>query len=172
MCIYIYIYTPPKAQHFVYDCPCARSVNDRTRLLCLVCSPPRVRTTGTHRIANIDNLCILMKSYRRFICELCWITTLMSIYRRFICELCWSKHGVNSIASCFSIRPGPLPLPKVSMYLPKATFTGKGLYYSYETCEGKDYIYIYIYILLLLLLLMIYMYIYIYTYIIHTHTNT
>lgn len=28
--------------------------------------------------------------------------------------------------------------PKVTMYLPKATFTGKSLYYSYETCGAKD----------------------------------
>lgn len=25
------------------------------------------------------------------------------------------------------------------MYLPEATFTGKSLYYSYETCGSKDY---------------------------------
>jgi len=29
--------------------------------------------------------------------------------------------------------------PKVTMYLPEATFGGKSLYYSYETCNGEDY---------------------------------
>jgi len=29
-------------------------------------------------------------------------------------------------------------IPKVTMYLPEATFTGKSLYYSYETCGGND----------------------------------
>lgn len=29
-------------------------------------------------------------------------------------------------------------IPKVSNYLPEATFTGKSIYYSYETCGGKD----------------------------------
>jgi len=29
-------------------------------------------------------------------------------------------------------------VPKVTMYLPEATFTGKSLYYSYETCSAKD----------------------------------
>eukprot|EP00429_Kryptoperidinium_foliaceum_P136239 CAMPEP_0176272188 /NCGR_PEP_ID=MMETSP0121_2-20121125/45586_1 /TAXON_ID=160619 /ORGANISM="Kryptoperidinium foliaceum, Strain CCMP 1326" /LENGTH=338 /DNA_ID=CAMNT_0017612355 /DNA_START=45 /DNA_END=1061 /DNA_ORIENTATION=- len=29
--------------------------------------------------------------------------------------------------------------PKVTMYLPDATFAGKSLYYSYETCGSKDY---------------------------------
>lgn len=28
--------------------------------------------------------------------------------------------------------------PKVTMYLPDATFTGKSLYYSYATCRGED----------------------------------
>eukprot|EP00405_Crypthecodinium_cohnii_P016958 CAMPEP_0206445608 /NCGR_PEP_ID=MMETSP0324_2-20121206/15623_1 /ASSEMBLY_ACC=CAM_ASM_000836 /TAXON_ID=2866 /ORGANISM="Crypthecodinium cohnii, Strain Seligo" /LENGTH=507 /DNA_ID=CAMNT_0053913883 /DNA_START=282 /DNA_END=1804 /DNA_ORIENTATION=+ len=28
--------------------------------------------------------------------------------------------------------------PKVTMYFPAATFTGKSLYYSYETCDSKD----------------------------------
>lgn len=28
--------------------------------------------------------------------------------------------------------------PKITMYLPKATFTGKSLYYSYETCGSND----------------------------------
>jgi len=28
--------------------------------------------------------------------------------------------------------------PKVTMYLPESTFTGKSLYYSYETCGSKD----------------------------------
>lgn len=31
----------------------------------------------------------------------------------------------------------PTP-PKVTMYFPRATFTGKSLYYSYETCGDKD----------------------------------
>jgi len=29
-------------------------------------------------------------------------------------------------------------VPKISAYLPKASFTGKGLYYSYETCHSPD----------------------------------
>lgn len=29
-------------------------------------------------------------------------------------------------------------VPKISAYLPEATFTGKSLYYSYETCKSED----------------------------------
>jgi len=29
-------------------------------------------------------------------------------------------------------------VPKISAYLPEATFTGKNLYYSYETCHSED----------------------------------
>lgn len=35
--------------------------------------------------------------------------------------------------SCSTMTP-----PRTSMYLPEATFTGKGLYYSYETCGSRD----------------------------------
>mmetsp|Transcript_11533 Transcript_11533/g.30593 ORF Transcript_11533/g.30593 Transcript_11533/m.30593 type:complete len:379 (-) Transcript_11533:194-1330(-) len=50
----------------------------------------------------------------------------------------WCAQEWCYVDPCTCELAGDIP-PKVSMYLPKATFTGKGLYYSYETCEGKDY---------------------------------
>jgi len=50
----------------------------------------------------------------------------------------WCHESWCYVDPCSCELEGDVP-PKVSMYLPKATFTGKGLYYSYETCEGKDF---------------------------------
>jgi len=49
----------------------------------------------------------------------------------------WCKANWCYIDPCECELPGDV-VPKISAYLPDATFTGKNLYYSYETCGSAD----------------------------------
>jgi len=49
----------------------------------------------------------------------------------------WCKANWCYVDPCECDLPGDL-VPKISAYLPDATFTGKNLYYSYETCGSAD----------------------------------
>jgi len=49
----------------------------------------------------------------------------------------WCKANWCYVDPCECDLPGDL-VPKISAYLPEATFTGKNLYYSYETCGSAD----------------------------------
>jgi len=49
----------------------------------------------------------------------------------------WCKASWCYVDPCECDLPGEL-VPKISAYLPEATFTGKNLYYSYETCGSAD----------------------------------
>lgn len=48
----------------------------------------------------------------------------------------WCKERWCYVDPCSCSQKAP---PKVTMYLPEATFTGKSLYYSYETCGAEDH---------------------------------
>lgn len=48
-------------------------------------------------------------------------------------DWCYKQWCYVDPCSCKLEQP-----PKVTMYLPEATFTGKSLYYSYETCGAND----------------------------------
>lgn len=50
----------------------------------------------------------------------------------------WCTERWCYVDPCSCSLPKDTP-PKVSSYLPEATFTGKSIYYSYETCGAKDY---------------------------------
>mmetsp|Transcript_87972 Transcript_87972/g.248303 ORF Transcript_87972/g.248303 Transcript_87972/m.248303 type:complete len:362 (-) Transcript_87972:41-1126(-) len=47
----------------------------------------------------------------------------------------WCQHKWCYVDPCSCDLP---EVPKVTMYLPEASFTGKSLYYSYETCGSPD----------------------------------
>lgn len=47
----------------------------------------------------------------------------------------WCRRTWCYVDPCSCTMPDP---PKTSMYLPEATFAGKALYYSYETCGSED----------------------------------
>jgi len=49
----------------------------------------------------------------------------------------WCKASWCYVDPCDCELPGKT-VPKISAYLPEATFTGKNLYYSYETCGSAD----------------------------------
>jgi len=49
----------------------------------------------------------------------------------------WCKSRWCYVDPCDCQLPGET-VPKISAYLPDATFTGKNLYYSYETCGSAD----------------------------------
>lgn len=49
----------------------------------------------------------------------------------------WCKANWCYVDPCSCDLPDGA-VPKISAYLPEATFTGKNLYYSYETCKDKD----------------------------------
>jgi len=49
----------------------------------------------------------------------------------------WCQANWCYIDPCECELPGDT-VPKISAYLPHATFTGKNLYYSYETCKSAD----------------------------------
>jgi len=49
----------------------------------------------------------------------------------------WCEANWCYVDPCECDLPDDL-VPKISAYLPDATFTGKNLYYSYETCGSKD----------------------------------
>lgn len=49
----------------------------------------------------------------------------------------WCKAKWCFVDPCSCKLAGDIP-PKISSYLPEATFTGKSIYYSYETCGEED----------------------------------
>jgi len=49
----------------------------------------------------------------------------------------WCRASWCYVDPCECDLPGDI-VPKISAYLPDATFTGKNLYYSYETCGSAD----------------------------------
>merc|ERR1712194_351290 len=49
----------------------------------------------------------------------------------------WCKANWCYVDPC-SCKLSAGAVPKISAYLPEATFTGKNLYYSYETCKNPD----------------------------------
>lgn len=49
----------------------------------------------------------------------------------------WCRSDWCYVDPCDCELPGDL-VPKISAYLPEASFTGKNIYYSYETCGSAD----------------------------------
>lgn len=77
-------------------------------------------------------------------CSVCWPwTPLLQAWDDSLHPMChgkfppkWCKQRWCYVDPCSCNLKAP---PKVTMYLPEATFTGKSLYYSYETCGSEDH---------------------------------
>merc|ERR1712232_632583 len=49
----------------------------------------------------------------------------------------WCRSNWCYVDPCSCHLPGEI-VPKISAYLPNSSFTGKSLYFSYETCKNAD----------------------------------